>query len=148
MIMVCAGTGLAPFRAFIQERFLLSSSVKLAPALLFAGCRSSTGDRLYAEEFDAWQSDGIVEVRYAFSKEKDLSDGCKYVQERITKDGARVKAFWDQGAKVYICGANMLVKEVGNALQDIFFPQAEAGQRGELYSVAKKEGRILADVFG
>ncbi len=54
ILMFCAGSGLAPFRGFVQERAILAheGGRKLAPAILFVGCRSATGDRLYAKEFE------------------------------------------------------------------------------------------------
>ena len=55
------------------------STVKLAPALLFVGCRSQVGDRLCAEEFDGWKKGGAVDVRYAVSRETEKSDGCNFV---------------------------------------------------------------------
>jgi cytochrome P450 / NADPH-cytochrome P450 reductase len=151
IIMICAGTGLAPFRGFVQERSLQmggKSGVKLAPALLFVGCRSAIGDRLYAQQMDAWQDEGVVEIRYAFSKEKEKSDGCRYVQDRILKDGAKVKELWGKDAKVYICGASLLVKEVGNALRTVLFESTSDKERDNLFLEAKKNGRILQDVFG
>lgn len=64
IIMQAAGTGIAPMRAFLQERAALKrkSSVKFGPALLFFGCRHPMKDYLYSSELAAWQKEGIVEV--------------------------------------------------------------------------------------
>ncbi|MCJ1358938.1 MAG: hypothetical protein MMC33_008938 [Icmadophila ericetorum] len=79
IVIICAGTGLAPFRGFVLERLLhicVCDGLKLAPTLLFVGCRSSTGDKLYTDEHDMWEKEGAVELRYAFSREKKISGGC------------------------------------------------------------------------
>ncbi|TGO27340.1 hypothetical protein BPAE_0043g00130 [Botrytis paeoniae] len=74
LLMFCAGTGIAPFRGFIQQRAMQAAASpdrKLAPAILFVGCRSSTSDRLYAREFDRWEDHGVVDIRYSFSRDSD-----------------------------------------------------------------------------
>ncbi|QPC76462.1 hypothetical protein HYE68_007214 [Fusarium pseudograminearum] len=116
IICVAAGTGLAPFRGFIQERAaMLAAGRKLAPALLFFGCRDPENDDLYAEELARWEQMGAVDVRRAYSRATDKSEGCKYVQDRIYHDRVDVFKVWDQGAKVFICGS----REIGKAVEDI-----------------------------
>ncbi|KAM0557972.1 hypothetical protein ACHAPJ_005136 [Fusarium lateritium] len=116
IICVAAGTGLAPFRGFIQERAaMLAAGRKLAPALFFFGCRNPEVDDLYAEEFERWEKMGAVDVRRAYSRATEKSQGCKYVQDRIYHDRADTFRLWDQGAKVYICGS----REIGKAVEDV-----------------------------
>ncbi|RGP76777.1 bifunctional p-450:nadph-p450 reductase [Fusarium longipes] len=116
IICVGAGTGLAPFRGFIQERAaMLAAGRKLAPALLFFGCRDPENDDLYAEELARWEQMGAVDVRRAYSRATEKSEGCKYVQDRIYHDRSDVFKVWDQGAKVFICGS----REIGKAVEDI-----------------------------
>ncbi|KAJ4258714.1 hypothetical protein NW762_007798 [Fusarium torreyae] len=116
IICVAAGTGLAPFRGFVQERAaMLAAGRKLAPALLFFGCRNPEVDDLYSEEFERWEKMGAVDVRRAYSRATDKSQGCKYVQDRIYHDRADTFKLWDQGAKVYICGS----REIGKAVEDV-----------------------------
>lgn len=156
LIMICAGTGLAPFRAFVQERALQLSARSASPApaglgeaLLFVGCRSQGKDRLYAEELDEWEALGAVATRYAYSREPQASHGCKYVQDRVRLDAKDVKRLWDEGAKVYLCGANGLVREVGVVLREVLFP--ECGDRSdarEAFARATRTERIVTDVFG
>ena len=106
VIMLCAGTGLAPFRGFVQERASqLAAGRTLAPALLFIGCRYPDKDALYADELRSWAKEGAVDVRYAFSKAPEKSEGCKYVQDRLYKDRAEAEALWEKGAKMYVCGS-------------------------------------------
>ncbi|KAK6225725.1 bifunctional P-450:NADPH-P450 reductase (cytochrome P450) [Colletotrichum tabaci] len=116
--LLCAatGTGLAPFRAFIQERAtLLSNGRRLAPAVLFFGCRHPTADDLYRDEFDAWEAAGAVTVYRAYSRRPDASRGCKYIQDRVWAERELLYDLWDRGARIYVCGSNKVaegVKEV------------------------------------
>jgi cytochrome P450 / NADPH-cytochrome P450 reductase len=155
LLMFCAGSGIAPFRGFVQERGVLikEGGRELAPALLFVGCRSRTLDRLYGAEFDEWVRLGAVDIRYAFSTEQQESECCKYVQDRIVKDKDDVYKLWEQGAKVYICGSNRLSKGVGEAARAIMKERSK--QRGkelsdedlhEWFSKMRNE-RFVADVF-
>ncbi|KAM0194285.1 hypothetical protein ACHAPA_005191 [Fusarium lateritium] len=116
IICVAAGTGLAPFRGFIQERAaMLAAGRTLAPALFFFGCRDPEIDDLYAEELARWQQMGAVDIRRAYSRATEKSEGCKYVQDRIYHDRADVFDLWDNGAKVFICGS----REIGKAVEDV-----------------------------
>ena len=70
MIMIGAGTGLAPFRGFLQERAVLKAGgVPVATSLLFFGCRTSKDDYLYEDELRRYEADGVVEVDAVFSRE-------------------------------------------------------------------------------
>ncbi|KAF2019092.1 cytochrome P450 [Aaosphaeria arxii CBS 175.79] len=105
IIMVAAGTGLAPFRGFIQERAAqMAAGRPLAPALLFYGCHSPDTDALYSDLLARWEALGAVSVRYAYSRASDLSEGCKYVQDRMYHDRADVVELFNAGGKVFICG--------------------------------------------
>jgi cytochrome P450 / NADPH-cytochrome P450 reductase len=121
--MFAAGTGLAPFRGFLQQRAAIlatnTTQRPLAPAVLFLGCRSATRDRLYADEIDAWMAAGVVDVRYAFSAEPELSKGCRYVPERMERDAEVVKKLWRQGARVYVCGSRRFALGVRAAAEGI-----------------------------
>lgn len=108
LVMVCAGTGLAPFRGFIQDRALRAAaeSVTPAPALLFFGCDAPDVDLLYADELASWQEQGIVSVRPAYSAApEDGPDGpMPFVQDRLWADRADVAELVRDGATVFVCG--------------------------------------------
>lgn len=118
MLMVCAGTGIAPFRAFVQERAALSAAGRtLAPAVLYHGCRQRGHDDLYANELEGrWLGAGraVTVVRRAYSRDPEASNGCKYVQDLLWRHKDEVCKLWEDGAKVYICGG----REMGETARD------------------------------
>ena len=102
VIMIGPGTGLAPFRGFLQERAALKArGAALGPAMLFFGCRHPEQDYLYADELKGFAADGITELRTGFSR----GEGPKtYVQNLIAAEKDRVWALIEQGAIIYVCG--------------------------------------------
>lgn len=107
VIMVGPGTGLAPFRAFTQERRALKEGgAELGPAMLFYGCRHPEQDFLYEDELKAADKDGIIELKTAFSR---VGEEREYVQDVLRKQGAKIWQMLNDGAVVYVCGdgANM-----------------------------------------
>ena len=103
VVMVGPGTGLAPFRGFLQDRAaLLAHGRELGPAVLYFGCRNPGRDFLYQDELEAWAAHGIVTLRAAFSR-PDAGEG-RYVQDLIREDGATLWPLLEQGGVVYVCG--------------------------------------------
>ncbi|THD75447.1 MAG: cytochrome P450 [Bradyrhizobium sp.] len=102
IIMVGPGTGLAPFRGFLQERAALKEiGATLGPAMLFFGCRHPEQDYLYADELKAFAAAGITELHTAFSR----GEGPKtYVQNLVAAQKDRVWSLIEQGAIIYVCG--------------------------------------------
>jgi cytochrome P450 / NADPH-cytochrome P450 reductase len=132
IIMVGPGTGLAPFRGFLQERVALKTrGATLGPAMLFFGCRHPEQDYLYADELKAFATDGITELHTAFSR----GEGPKtYVQNLVTAQKDRVWNLIEQGAIVYVCGdGGKMEPDVKAALVAIYRERkgtdAEAAQR-------------------
>lgn len=149
VLMVCAGTGLAPFRAFVQERALkIQSGKQLAPALLFYGCGSPGQDDIYAEEFADWQQQGAVDLRIAYSRQSDRSLGCRHVQDRIWHDREDAKKLFAQNAQVYMCGAGAVGAEINKVMARIYMERTNVSQAEADETVAKLKGvRYWADVF-
>ena len=113
VICVAAGTGLAPFRGFIQERAAMREAGReLAPALLFFGCRAPGRDDLYVEELAAWEAAGAVTVRRAYSRQPELAGGARHVQDAIALHADEFRDLWARGAKMYVCGSRALGKGV------------------------------------
>ncbi len=103
MIMIGAGTGIAPYRGFLQARAAMKlRGQTVGPALLFQGCRHPAQDHIYADEFAAFAQAGVVELEPAYSR-PDTGDKC-YVQHRLAQRRDRFWELIEQGAVVYVCG--------------------------------------------
>lgn len=108
MIMVAAGTGLAPFRGFLQERALRTAEEgAAAPAHLFFGCDHPDVDFLYKDELKLWENEGVVKLHPAFFKAPD--GDVTFVQHRLWRDRAEIMDLVDQGAHIYVCGDGKLM---------------------------------------
>ena len=83
LVMICAGSGLAPMRGFLQERAMQKlAGREVARSLLFFGCRSPKEDLLYGDsDLKEWRELGVVDIRPAFSRSSTDSENCRYVQE-------------------------------------------------------------------
>ncbi|WP_316978622.1 sulfite reductase subunit alpha [Shumkonia mesophila] len=145
IVMVGPGTGVAPFRAFLQERDALGAP---GPAWLFFGHQREASDFFYAEEFRHLQERGaLTNLSLAWSR-----DGTEkvYVQHRMRERGAELFEWLQAGAHVYVCGdALRMAKDVETALTDIV---AEHGKRPPDAARAyvqdlKKRARYQADVY-
>ena len=102
IIMVGPGTGLAPFRGFLQERAARKAKgASLGPAMLFFGCRHPDQDFLYADELKTFEASGIVELHTAFSRTEAPKT---YVQHLVAAQKDRVWSLIEQGGIVYVCG--------------------------------------------
>lgn len=149
LIMVGPGTGLAPFRGFLQERAsLVKAGYALGPALLFFGCRSEKHDYIYREELEGGvQSGAISALHVAFSRD----NGKKvYVQHLLKEQGEAVWALLGKGAYFYVCGdAKGMAKDVHRTLEEVVqkqggmtFTAAEAFMKQ-----LQTEGRYQRDVW-
>jgi cytochrome P450/NADPH-cytochrome P450 reductase len=132
IIMIGPGTGLAPFRGFLQERAALQAGgATLGPAMLFFGCRHPDQDFIYAGELKAFEQAGITELYTAFSR----GVGPKtYVQHLVAAQQERVWNLIEQGAIIYVCGdGGRMEPDVKSALVAIYREHsgadAEAGLR-------------------
>ncbi|WYZ44923.1 hypothetical protein EsH8_VIII_000239 [Colletotrichum jinshuiense] len=154
LICVAAGTGLAPFRGFVQERAtMLAAGRTLAPALLFFGCRSPEHDDLYREELDKWEALGAVTVRRAYSRDSDKSEGCKHVQDRMWHDREELVDLWKQGAKAYVCGSRGVAESAKDTIIKIKVEMEKAkGEETDTETVkewfeSQRNIRYVTDVF-
>ena len=155
VVMMCNGSGVAPFRGFIQERATLiaEGGKRLAPAVLFAGCRRPGRDQLYREELEAWARLGAVDVRWAFSQQCGAGGGCRYVQDRVLRDRGDVDRLWLEGARFYVCGSKSLARGVGAVARELI--AAGAKRNGKDYTPEEVDGfvkrmrneRFVTDIF-
>ncbi|KAK2627065.1 hypothetical protein QTJ16_003031 [Diplocarpon rosae] len=154
VIMFCAGTGLAPFRGFVQERAIqMRGGRKLAPAYLFIGCASPSTDMLFHSELSQWESDGVVKLFYAFSRASENSKGCRYVQDRLWREREQMVQVFNQGAHLYVCGSSQVGEGVAGVTKRIYKEAAEAAGKVKTDAEVEQwwEGikgeRFASDVF-
>lgn len=145
VIMVGAGTGIAPFRAFVQHR--QAQGAKGKNWLVF-GDQHFTTDFLYQTEWLRYRKSGLLtRLDVAFSR--DQADKI-YVQHRLIENGALVYEWIRQGAHFYVCGdMKRMAKDVRNALVEIlsrYGNQSREDAEREI-NLLKKEGRYQEDVY-
>jgi cytochrome P450/NADPH-cytochrome P450 reductase len=150
VIMVGAGSGIAPFRGFLQEHEQLAKSkVKLAPAYLFIGCRDPDLDRLFHEEIDQWEKSGIVKVFYAYSRAEKQSTGCRYVQDRVWAERKVIGKLIKGNAKMLVCGSSVIGDGVKEVVRRIYREESGKGVKEveKWFEGLKGEGRWALDAF-
>ncbi|KDQ16558.1 hypothetical protein BOTBODRAFT_252416 [Botryobasidium botryosum FD-172 SS1] len=151
IVMFCAGAGFAPMRGFIQERAnQIASGRQVGRALLFVGCRKENEDFLYKEDDLAeWVKIGAVEVRPAFSREPEKSEGCQYVQHRAWHDRADLREAFKAGCKFYICGSTTLSNAVKETCVKIIKEVRDCSdEEADAFFQEKAKERFATDVFG
>ena len=151
VIMIAAGTGLAPMRGFVQERAVLAAAGRtVGPAILFFGCRDAETDYIYKEELAQWEKEGAVTVRPAFSR--NGPEGVpKYVHERMWDEREELaELFVNRGAKIFVCGsAAKLAKSASEVTQKIYRERHPEQTEKEAFDWLQgiRETRYVSDVF-
>ncbi|MHB1321978.1 MAG: diflavin oxidoreductase [Acidithiobacillus ferrivorans] len=143
MIMIGAGTGVAPFRAFLQEREALGAA---GNNWLFFGDRHFSTDFLYQREWLRWLKDGrLTRMDVAFSRDQEHK---VYVQDRLRERAGDVFAWLEEGASVYVCGAEAMGRAVQQSLVDIVQSAGRTPVQAEEYILELKQtGRYHRDVY-
>ena len=145
VIMVGPGTGIAPFRAFLQERKATGAK---GPNWVFFGEQKSSTDYLYEDEFEAAQASGVLtKLTTAFSRDQPEKI---YVQHRMLEHGAELYDWLQKGGYFYVCGdAKNMAKDVDAALHTV--AERHGGmtpdQAKEYVDALKKEKRYRKDVY-
>jgi sulfite reductase (NADPH) flavoprotein alpha-component len=145
MIMVGPGTGIAPFRAFLQERETRGAKGK---NWLFFGDRNAATDFIYRDELEVMRKDGLLNrLDLAFSRDQEEKI---YVQDKMREHGAELFAWLEQGGYFFVCGdAYHMAKDVDKALHDVI---ATHGNKSEQQAIdyvnqLKKDKRYVRDVY-
>jgi sulfite reductase (NADPH) flavoprotein alpha-component len=146
IIMIGPGTGVAPFRGFLQERRARGDSGK---NWLFFGEQHAATDFYYQEELEEFQQQGVLtELSLAFSRDQQQKI---YVQDRMRENGEKIWQWInDEGGYFYVCGdASRMAKDVDNALRDIIqhygkFDEAETANYMRKLNMDK---RYVRDVY-
>jgi sulfite reductase (NADPH) flavoprotein alpha-component len=145
VIMISAGTGVAPYRAFLQEREINGVTGK---SWLFFGDRRFRTDFLYQTEWLSYLKDGVLSrMDVAFSRDQAHK---VYVQDRLREQGRDLYAWLEEGAHVYVCGdAKAMAPDVHEALIAIIGEARSKGREdAELYmQKMQQDRRYLRDVY-
>ncbi|KAI0754469.1 fatty acid hydroxylase [Daedaleopsis nitida] len=147
LVMICAGSGLAPMRGFLQERAMQKlAGREVAQSLLFFGCRTPEDDFLYGDsDLEEWSKLGVVDIRPAFSRSSADSVDCRYVQHRLSHDREDVIKAFDAGAKIFVCGSSKIATAVKQTIVDFIKESKgvdDAAALGEIMN-----GRYATDIF-
>ena len=145
MIMVGPGTGIAPFRAFLEERQCIGAEGK---NWLFFGDQTRSSDYIYEGELAALKDSGVLSrLDLAFSRDQDEKI---YVQHKMSEHGKDLFEWLENGGYFYVCGdATRMAKDVDQALCDIAskWGNLNADQAREYVNNLKREKRYLRDVY-
>jgi sulfite reductase (NADPH) flavoprotein alpha-component len=145
IIMVGPGTGIAPFRSFIEERKLTGATGK---NWLFFGDRSKKTDYLYGEEWEQYQQDGLLtHLDLAWSRDQVEKE---YVQHKMLARGNELFGWLQDGAVFYVCGdASRMAKDVDAALRQIASTEGSMSEEDatKWVKALQKEKRYLKDVY-
>ena len=145
IIMVGPGTGVAPFRAFLQEREVAGARGK---SWLFFGAQREKSDFYYREDFEKFMGNGtLTRIDTAFSRDQAHKI---YVQDRMTEAADELWKWLEDGAYFYVCGdAKRMAKDVDAALHQIV--REQGGKNGEEASEyvenLKRDKRYKRDVY-
>jgi sulfite reductase (NADPH) flavoprotein alpha-component len=144
-IMVGPGTGVAPFRAFLQERRAVGAGGR---NWLFFGDQRAASDFLYREELEAFQREGTLSrLDTAFSRDQAEK---VYVQTRMLDQARELFAWLEEGASFYVCGdASRMAKDVDAALHEVVMRGGgrTAEQAAEYVKTLRAEKRYQRDVY-
>jgi len=145
IIMIGPGTGVAPFRAFLQERIATKAP---GPNWLYFGHQRSDFDFFYEDELKAMRrADHLTRLTLAWSRDGDEKI---YVQHRMRDDGRDLWAWLERGAHIYVCGdALRMAKDVERALIDVVAVHGKRSPEDAARYVEdlKKNDRYQADVY-
>ncbi|MGB3809455.1 MAG: assimilatory sulfite reductase (NADPH) flavoprotein subunit [Parvibaculum sp.] len=145
IIMIGAGTGVAPFRSFVQQREAEEAEGK---SWLIFGERNFRTDFLYQTDWQGWLKDGALHrMDVAFSRDQAEK---RYVQHVIAENGADLFAWLEEGAHFYMCGdAEKLAPDVHDALLSIIEAQGAVTREGaeEYLRNLQRDGRYQRDVY-
>jgi sulfite reductase (NADPH) flavoprotein alpha-component len=145
VIMIGPGTGIAPFRAFLQDRAMCGARGK---NWLFFGDQKASTDFLYQDELKAFQAQGVLhQLDTAFSRDQQQK---VYVQHRMRERAREIWAWLEEGAHLYVCGdAKRMAKDVDMILREIVTEQGGLAEEATNAYIAslKKDKRYLRDVY-
>ena len=145
VIMIGPGTGIAPFRAFMQQRAADGAQGK---NWLFFGNPHFTEDFLYQVEWQSYVKEGLLtRIDLAWSRDQQQK---VYVQDKLREQGAELWRWINDGAHIYVCGdANRMAKDVEHTLLEVIaeYGAMDAEAADEFLSELRVERRYQRDVY-
>jgi sulfite reductase (NADPH) flavoprotein alpha-component len=145
MIMVGAGTGIAPYRAFLQQR---ENENKTGGTWLFFGDRRFNSDFLYRDDWQKWlETKHLEKMELAFSRDQEEK---VYVQHKLIENQQEIYRWIEEGAYFYLCGdMKSMAKDVNKTLIEIIKTQGGLSfeKAGEYLRKLKREKRFQQDVY-
>jgi sulfite reductase (NADPH) flavoprotein alpha-component len=145
IIMVGPGTGIAPFRSFLQERAVTEATGR---SWLFFGDQHAASDFLYQDELEQYQKDGVLtRLETAFSRDTEQK---VYVQHRMLENSKELFEWLENGAYFYVCGDKQyMAKDVHNSLISVIEKEgAMTLEEAEAYlNEMREQGRYQRDVY-
>lgn len=149
MIMVGAGTGLAPFRGFLQDRAAIKQrGIDVGSSLLVFGCRSAEHDFIYEQELHEFEQSGLVRVITAFSRQPGQPK-C-YVQNAITLNGDQVWDLVSRDAVIFVCGdAARMAPDVRKAFRELYQSRTNSNEAQSLQWLddLRTQHRYIEDIW-
>lgn len=149
IVMAGLGTGMAPFRAFLQERlWQREAGIKVGPCVLYFGARHKAQEWLYGEELEKYERMGLVRLGLAWSRDQKHK---VYIQHKIKEDSGLLKELLgEKEGYFYLCGPTWPVPDVRDAIASGLTPE-KIGPDGEVDVEAvqelKDEGRYILEVY-
>ncbi|TID16718.1 hypothetical protein CANINC_004170 [Pichia inconspicua] len=151
IIMAGLGTGLAPFKAFIEERqYQLEHGAEIGEIYLYLGSRHKRQEYLYGEYWESYMSEGVLtHLGAAFSRDQVEKI---YIQDRIRENLTEIKdLIINKGGHFYLCGPTWPVPDISACLQDVF--DEDARDKGikvdsaKLVEEMKEDGKYVLEVY-
>ncbi|KAK1979270.1 NADPH cytochrome P450 [Colletotrichum cereale] len=133
LIMICVGSGIAPFRGLIQEAmFHRTASASGTPGwTLFYGCRGSQLDELYADELGAAEEAGVIVLRRAYSQEQGDKNIPRYVTGALQKHLLDVIDCWQAGGLIRVCAGKAIADDIWALLGPALLETVAGGKQNE-----------------
>ncbi|PYZ96107.1 hypothetical protein CR205_17210 [Alteribacter lacisalsi] len=150
IVMVGPGTGIAPFRGFLQARQAKQKEGEhLGDAHLYFGSRHEQYDYLYNDEIEAYEEEGVVTMHTAFSRMENKPK--TYVQDVMKEQEEElIEMIEDKGAHIYICGeGGSMAPQVEETLKKCFINRRQSTEKEaqEWLDGLQEEGRFVKDVW-
>lgn len=151
VIMAGLGTGMAPFRAFIQERaWQKAQGIDVGPMILYFGSRNRSNEYLYGEELEAYHADGLLtHLRLAFSRDQKEKI---YIQHKMNEDGQLLHKYLldaQLNGHFYLCGPTWPAGDVKDAIVQSFMDgeACAAIDANRIVNKLKEEERYVLEVY-